>query len=100
MQGRLRPQPNGDSVSPLHSLRRVGVIATRRLGNAVARNRAKRLLREAFRKQQTSLPPGSDLVLVARRRIHGKSSGEVEQLLQDNALRFARWADRQLEKPS
>lgn len=50
-------------------LRRLGVIASRRIGNAVARNRAKRLLREVFRLNQDQLPAGCDLLLVARRPI-------------------------------
>ena len=47
-------------------VRRLGVIASRRIGNAVARNRAKRLLRETFRNHQDILPPSCDIVLVAR----------------------------------
>jgi ribonuclease P protein component len=43
---------------------RVAVIASRRVGGAVQRNRAKRLLREAVR--PLSLRPDVDLVLVAR----------------------------------
>ncbi len=43
---------------------RVAVIASRRVGGAVQRNRAKRLLREAAR--QLPLRPSVDLVLVAR----------------------------------
>lgn len=45
---------------------RVGVAAGRAVGNAVQRNRAKRLLREAMRPLLTRLAPGWDLVLVAR----------------------------------
>lgn len=37
-------------------------------GNAVKRNRKKRLLREAYRGQQHNLPQGYDLVLVPRQR--------------------------------
>jgi ribonuclease P protein component len=46
--------------------RRFGVIASRRVGNAVKRNRGKRLFREIFRRHETALPPGSDLVVVLR----------------------------------
>ncbi len=45
---------------------RVGVSATRSLGGAVERNRAKRLLRESIRPHLPALPPGWDLVLIAR----------------------------------
>jgi ribonuclease P protein component len=43
---------------------RVAVVASRKVGTAVARNRAKRLLREAAR--ATSWSPGVDAVLIAR----------------------------------
>lgn len=43
---------------------RVAVVASRRVGGAVQRNRAKRLLREAAR--QLPLRPDVDVVLVAR----------------------------------
>ncbi|HUG85662.1 MAG TPA: ribonuclease P protein component [Euzebya sp.] len=43
---------------------RVAVVAGRRVGSAVARNRAKRRLRAALR--QTDLPAGTDLVLSAK----------------------------------
>lgn len=45
---------------------RFGVTATRRLGNAVCRNRAKRLMREAVRHTAPMMMPGIDMVLVAR----------------------------------
>jgi ribonuclease P protein component len=47
---------------------RVCVIAsTAAVGRAVLRNRAKRRLREVFRRQQHLLPPACDLLLIARR---------------------------------
>lgn len=51
--------------------RRLGVVASKRVGNAVERARAKRRLREAFRRQRTTLsaPFSDDVVLVARRSI-------------------------------
>jgi len=44
---------------------RFGVAATRKLGGAVERNRAKRLARELFRRRK--LPVGLDIVIVPRR---------------------------------
>ena len=47
---------------------RVGYTATKKIGNAVIRNRAKRRLREAARLVLADRPmPGIDLVLIARR---------------------------------
>jgi len=58
---------------------RLGVITGRRIGAAVARSRARRLLREAFRLNQLRLARPLDLVLVARPPINGKSFAEVEK---------------------
>ena len=46
---------------------RLGIIASRRFGGAVARNRAKRLVREAFRSTGDLWPGGIDVVVIVRR---------------------------------
>ena len=46
---------------------RLGLTATRKLGGAVQRNRAKRLIREVFRRNKVAL--GYDVVVVARREL-------------------------------
>jgi ribonuclease P protein component len=58
---------------------RLGVITSSKIGGAVVRNRARRLLREAFRLHQHDLVSAVDLVLVARASIAGKSFSEVEK---------------------
>ncbi len=45
---------------------RVGVTAGTTVGNAVRRNRAKRLMREAMRALYPEISPGNDLMLIAR----------------------------------
>ncbi len=65
-----------DGASP-----RLGVVTSRKIGNAVARSRARRLLRESFRQHQHELSQPVELVLVARNSIVGKKFAEVEKNL-------------------
>lgn len=45
---------------------KVGLAVGRRVGNAVARNRVKRRVREWFRRSRAQLPVASDWVVIAR----------------------------------
>jgi ribonuclease P protein component len=58
---------------------RLGVVTSSKIGNAVVRNRARRLLREAFRVHQHDLTEPVDLILVARASIAGKTLASVEK---------------------
>jgi ribonuclease P protein component len=49
------------------SVGRLGIAATKKLGGAVQRNRAKRLIREVFRRNK--IAPGFDIVVVPKREL-------------------------------
>lgn len=46
---------------------RIGITVTRKIGNSVERNRARRLVREVFRKNKWLVPPGVDIVINVKR---------------------------------
>ena len=58
---------------------RLGVVTSKKIGDAVARSRARRLLRESFRLHRHDLAQPVDIVLVARNSIAGKKFADVEK---------------------
>jgi ribonuclease P protein component len=58
---------------------RLGVVTSSRIGNAVIRSRARRLLREVFRLHRGQLVQPVDVVLIARSSIAGKGFRQVER---------------------
>ena len=58
---------------------RFAVITTRKLGNAVVRNRCRRLLRECFRVHQHALRQPVEMVMIARRSLVDCKYASVEQ---------------------
>ncbi len=63
---------NGQDVS------RFAFIASRRVGNAVQRNRAKRLLREAVQHHLPEIKPGRDCIFIARSPLPQAAFGDVD----------------------
>jgi len=83
----LRVAPDAD--------RRLGVVTSRRtLPSAVARNRARRLLRETFRLQRAHLRPDVDVLLLARGRIERVKRQEVEADFRGVCRRAGIWRER------
>jgi ribonuclease P protein component len=58
---------------------KLGVVTSKKIGGAVQRNRARRLLRESFRLHQHELTQPVELVLVARNSITDKGFDGVEK---------------------
>jgi ribonuclease P protein component len=67
----LKAMPNQLEIS------RYGISVSKRIGNAVVRNRVKRLLREILR--VTALNPGWDLILIARSPASGTDYHRLQQ---------------------
>lgn len=60
---------------------RMGITTGRKLGKAVHRNRAKRIIREAYRVLEPGLPDGYDFVFVARVRTLSMKSDELRRVM-------------------
>jgi ribonuclease P protein component len=72
------------------ALRRACFVAsTQAVGNAVLRNRAKRRLREVFRRLQDRLPASCDLLLVARSQVNNWAFTQLDRCFSDACSRMA-----------
>ncbi|WP_312643898.1 ribonuclease P protein component [Hydrogenoanaerobacterium sp.] len=56
---------------------RLGITASKKIGNAVKRNRARRIIKQAYFEAEKELGCGYDVVLVARGRTVGAKSTDV-----------------------
>ena len=62
---------------------RLGVTVSSKVGNAVVRNRVKRLLRECFRRHRHQIVPNQDVLIIARKAAVNLSWYEVESEIRD-----------------
>lgn len=79
---------------------RYAFIAGKRVGKAVARNRAKRLCREAIRNFHPRLTPGFDLVVIVRGEATELPSYEVARALLERLLIRARLLTLEADAPA
>lgn len=73
---------------------RLGMAVPRGVGNAVTRNRVKRLIREAFRTGRQSLRPCCDMLVVARPAAAGATAAEIANELLALDARLSRGGAR------
>lgn len=72
-------------IKTRRKINRLGLTAGKSVGNAVKRNRAKRLMRECYRLSEDSLLRGYDIVMVARASIVGK---KLDKVMRDAVFAF------------
>lgn len=65
---------------------RLGITATKKIGNSVQRNRARRVIKEAYRLLEPSLKIGFDYVIVARKKSITCNMQSVQNVLKDTLL--------------
>ena len=61
--------------------KKLGISASKKVGNSVVRHRTVRLIRESFLSVKDRLPEGIKMVVVARPAIAGKKQSEVTEAL-------------------
>lgn len=61
---------------------RIGLTATKKIGKAVQRNRARRVMKEAYRLLEQQFPVGYDYVFVARTKTTASTTSQVMRAMQ------------------
>lgn len=60
---------------------RIGITASKKLGNAVQRNRCRRIIRAAFLSLAPLCAPGYDIVFVARFKTQNLKSTDISRIM-------------------
>jgi ribonuclease P protein component len=61
---------------------RVAFLASKKVGNSVVRNRARRLMKESYREMKGNLPAGYDFIFIARKTICNLKCADVKKSME------------------
>ena len=61
---------------------RIAFLASKKVGNAVARNRAKRLMKESIRTSELIKKRGYDIIFIARNTINNRKCADVKKSIE------------------
>ena len=75
---------------------RTAFLASKKVGNSVARNRARRLMKESYRLSRDRIKDGCDLIFIARTTINGKKCGEVRRSIESGLRRLGALKSRKI----
>jgi len=62
--------------------KRIAFLASKKVGNSVERNRARRLMKESVRTSQVELPDGVDYIFIARNTILNRNYADVKKSIE------------------
>jgi ribonuclease P protein component len=68
---------------------RLGITTSKKLGGAVERNRARRIIKEAYRLTEPGIKAGFDIVIVARKKAVYANMWEVKRSLEGILEKFS-----------
>ena len=77
---------------------RITYLASKKVGNSVKRNRARRLMRESMRTTDVNIRQGYDFIIIARNTINGKKCADVKKSIEAALRRLKVIEKKKVEK--